>query len=175
MGEKKSLTNAANQRVAAARELEVVCGQAGLPQKIKALIDAWNKKTDTAFEASLATRGRFQRWLGGGMPVTRHYFMLEQPDHIIVTFAMQPERVLERGFNANNRGWLARIVPLNISDDGAVRISIGLVKWSANEGGMIWNGTRYIQLLDGVVTGLNGRYISARVSEEDHRFISHSL
>jgi hypothetical protein len=171
MGEKKSLVREANQRVAEARELEVVCGQASLSQAVQGQFDIWNRASDAAAEASLATRGRFMRSLGGSMPVTRHYFLLEQPGHLMVTFAMRPQRMLERGFNPNNHGWLAHIVLLGHCDNGAIRIAIGLKKWSSNNDGLIWNGNRYVQLLDGLVAGLNGRYISAPVDGKDQCFI----
>jgi hypothetical protein len=172
MRETKSLRREANQRVAAVRKLEVCCGQASLPQAVQGQLDTWNSASDAAAEASLATRGRFMRSLGGSMPVTRHYFLLEQPGHLMVTFAMRPQRMLERGFNPNNHGWLAHIVPLGDGDNGATRITIELKKWSVNDGSLIWNGNRYVQLLDGLVAGLNGRYISAPVDGEDQRFIS---
>jgi len=172
MGEKKSLVREANQRVAAARELEVGCAHASLPLAVQGLLDTWNSASDAVAEASLATRGRFMRSLGGSMPVTRHYFLLEQPGHLMVTFGMRPQRVLERGFNPNDRGWLAHVVPLGDGDDGAIRIVVGLKKWSVNDDGLIWNGSRYVQLLEGLVAGLNGRYVSAPVDEEDHRFVS---
>lgn len=169
---RRSLNQEANQRVAAARVLEVGCMYDDLPVRVQDLFDSWNSAADAAFEASLATKGKFLRWASSGSPsLSRHYFLLAQPAYLIVTFGVRAVRVAERGFNPQDRGWLARITPEAGGDGRPVRISVTLSKWVVDDNGHIWNGGRYVQMLDGLVEGLNGRYISSPVDEEDHRFI----
>lgn len=175
MRTKKSLTHEANQRVAAARELEVASRPASLPRTVRGLFEKWNAAADAAFDASLETKGKFMRWVSSGsVPVTRHYFLLEQPKRLVVTFGTRAERVVEHGFNPTSHGWLARISPLGSRGGDRTRIEVALVKWSVNDDGLMWNGSAYVQLLDGLVTGLNGAFITVPVSEADHRFISQS-
>jgi hypothetical protein len=168
----RSLYKKANQRVAATRVLEVAGAQAGLPEAIQGLFDAWNSAADAEFEASLATKGRLMRWASSNsVPRSRHYFLLERPDHLMVTFGVTAGRVAERGFNPNDRGWVARVEPAGSSDGGATHIGVALVKWSVDDGGRIWNGDRYVQMLDGLVAGFDGRYVSDPVNEEDLHFV----
>jgi hypothetical protein len=171
----KRSVNEANQRVATTRVLEVSCEPSRLGGAVQELFDKWNATADAAFEASLAAKGGFLRWASSGRPpFTRHYFLLERSDHFWVTFAMTATGVAERGFNPNNRGWLAVITPKDHGSDGTMRILVTLAKWSANDQRLIWNGTRYVQLLDGLVAGLNGRYVSAPVDENDKYFIGNA-
>lgn len=162
----------ANQRVAATRVLEIPCAPADLAAAVQGLIDKWNSAADTAFETSLATHGRFHRWLNSSeTPSERHYSMLKRPDHLWVTFGMSAARVAEHGFNPYSRGWIAVVVPGEYSA-GRMRVTVTLAKWSVNDERLIWNGGRYVQLLDGLVAGLGGRYVSAPVDENDHHFVS---
>ena len=111
-------------------------------------------------------------WVNSGsVPSRRHYFLLSQPDWLMATYGVRAIRVAERGFNPQDRGWAARISLAKNTDDEATRIAVALAKWSIDSNGLIWNGQRYVQMLDGLVAGLDGRYISGPVDEEDHRFI----
>jgi hypothetical protein len=169
----KRANSQANQRVAASRVLAVSCERVGFAAAVQELTDKWNTAVDEASVAALATKGRFQRWLAGdGISITRHYFLLERSGHLWVTFGVRAARVAERGFNPNDRGWLAVITPGDRDPDGTLRITVRLDKWSVNDRHLIWNGDRYVQLLDGLVAGLSGRYISDPVDESDHRFVS---
>jgi hypothetical protein len=171
----RSARKRANQSVAATRTLEVACARAELTSAIQGLFDSWNSKADAAYEASLEGRSRFGRWANSGQsPASRHFFLLERPGGLMVTFGMSASRVVERGFNPNNRGWVASVKPVDGGDDGFTRIGVSLAKWSTNEDAMMWNGSRYIEFVDGLVAGLNGRYVSAQVSDKDFRSISRS-
>jgi hypothetical protein len=162
----------ANQRVAATRVLEVSCEPGRFIAAVQELLDKWNSAADAAFDASLASKGGLQRWASSGSPpLTRHYFLLERPDHLWVTFGVTAARVAERGFNPNDRGWLAVITPKDHGTDGTMRILVTLARWSVNNQRQIWNGIRYVQMLDGLVVGLDGRYVSAPVDKNDHHFI----
>lgn len=169
----RSLYKNANDRVAARRVLEVACPQAELSEVIQGLFDSWNSAADTEFETSLAAKGRLERWASSkSLPSSRHYFLLKRPDHLMVTFGVTAKFAAERGLNRLDHGWIARIAQAGDSDDGARRIGVSLVKWIVDDGGRIWNGGRYVQLLDGLVAGLNGRYASDPVRQEDCHFVS---
>jgi hypothetical protein len=171
----KRSVSEANQRIAASRVLEVSCDPTRLTSAIQGLIDRWNSAADAAFESSLASKSRFQRWVSSGdVPSGRHYFLLERPEHLWVTFGVRAARVAERGFNPNDRGWLSAIAPGPHEASGTMQITVTLAKWSVNDARLIWNGERYVQLLDGLVAGLDGRYISAPVDEEDLHFIRYA-
>ena len=86
-----------------------------------------------------------------------------------MTFGMRAARVAERGFNPNDRGWLAVITPGDHGTHGTMRITVTLAKWSVNDARLIWNGNRYVQLLDGLVAGLGGRYVSRAGGREHNR------
>ena len=170
---RRSLYKKPNQRVVATRLLEVACPHAGLPEAFQGLFDSWNGAADAKFEESLATRGRLDRWASSNRsPKSRHYFLLEQPDHLMVTFGVAAKFVADRGLNRHDHGWVARVAPAGSSEDGATHIGVSLVKWIVDDGGRIWNGGRYVQLLDGLVAGLNGRYVSDPVKQEDCHFVS---
>jgi hypothetical protein len=172
MMSKRSI-NEANQRVAMSRVIEVSGESASLAEAIQALLDQWNSAADRAFAAGLAAKGGIQRWASSGAaPGSRHYFLLQRSDHLWVTFGVRALRVAERGFNPNDRGWLAVVTPEENGADRKIRIMVTLAKWSVNDRRLMWNGGRYIQLLDGLVAGLDGRYVSAPVDENDHHFIS---
>jgi hypothetical protein len=172
---RRSLVLEANRRVAQQRELEVSCTGTALGKAVQGLLDAWNKADDAAYEAKLATKGRFIRWIGsGGSTVSRHYFLLKRSDHLMVTFGTSASVVAERGLNPNSHGWVSLIRMLPTAEQ-RTRISVELAKWSVNDKGFIWNGSRYVQMLDGIVAGLDGRYVSNPVADEDYHFISQSL
>ena len=160
--------------MAATRVLEVACVQAGLSQVVQGLFDTWNLASDAEFEASLATKNRLMRWASKDTPPTRrHYLLLRQSNHLAVTFGMSPKFAIERGLNNSFiQGWLGRIAPVGSGDEGTTRIGVSLLKWRVDDAGRIWNGGRYVQMLDGLVSGLNGRYISDPVDEKDCHFVS---
>ncbi len=166
----------ANQRVAARRILEVARQPAELAAAIQELLDKWNTAADAAFEASLATKGKFGRWAAAnnGTPQKRHYFLLARSDQLWITYGIRATWVAERGFSAASQGWLAEIVPGKPGPGNAMSLAILLGKFSVNDKGYIWNGGRYVQLLDGLVAGLGGRYVSAPVDESDCRFVSYA-
>jgi hypothetical protein len=171
---KRSISEA-NQRVAASRVLEVSCERGRLAEAIQVLLDRWNTAADAAFAASLEAKSSFQRRISSGRtPNSRHYFLLQRGDHLWVTFGVPAARVAERGFNPNDRGWLAAVAPGDGGTDGALRIVVTLAKWSVNDSRLIWNGGRYVQLLDGLAAGLDGRYVSAPVDSDDRHFVSYA-
>lgn len=90
-----------------------------------------------------------------------------------MTFGFRPQRMAEQGFNANDRGWAAYVVPSDSGD--STKLAVTLKFWSVNQSGFIWNGGRYAQMLDGLVSELDGRYLSEPLRKEDYRFISRSL
>jgi hypothetical protein len=162
----------ANQRVAATRTLEVARPQAELAAAIAELFATWNGAADAAFEASLATRGRMDRWASKNTsPNTRHYFVLERPDRLLVTFGVRAQWVAEHNLTRYGQGWIAQVVPSGSSDNGALRIDVTLLKWTIDDAGRIWNGESYVQLLEGLVAGLDGRYVSDPVNAEDCHFV----
>ena len=164
---------AANQRVAAPRMLEVKCANAGLADAVRELFATWNSAADAAFEASLAAKDRLARWASSGSsPNSRHYFILERPDHLMVTFGARAQFVADRNLTGYGQGWVARIEPTGTGKDDARRIEVTLLKWSVDDGGRIWNGYSYVQMLDGLVAGLDGRCISEPVDHEDCLFVS---
>jgi hypothetical protein len=168
----RSIAKKANQRVAEGRILEVECGPAAVHEAVRGLLETWNNASDAAFEARLETKGRFGRWVSSNSsPRSRHYFSVERPGHLMVTFGVTATRVVERGFNPADRGWIARIEPAGSSPDGRALIKATLARWVTNDAGLIWNGDSYVQMLDGLVANLDGRYVSAPVAEEDHRFV----
>lgn len=164
----------ASQRVAATRVLAVACAPASLAEAVQGLFDTWNSASDAEFEASLLTKNRLMRWASKDeSPTKRHYLMLRQSNHLAVTFGMTPKFAIERGLNNKFiQGWLGRIAPAGSGNDGATHIGVSLLKWRLDDAGRIWNGGRYVQMLDGLVAGLNGRYISDPVNEEDCHFVS---
>lgn len=171
---KKSIEDA-NQRVATTRVIAVSCEPGHLAIAIQGLFDKWNAASDAAFEASLASKRGLQRWASSGnLPFTRHYFLLERSNSIWVTFGVTASRVAEKGFNPHDHGWLSVVVPDVCGPDGKLRIQVTLAKWSVNDSQWIWNGTRYVQMLDGLVAGLSGHYVSTPIDEADHHFINYA-
>jgi hypothetical protein len=169
----RSLHKKANQRVAASRVLEVSCALPALPEAIQRLFDAWNSASDNKFEASLSTKGRMSRWAANNSsPNTRHYFLLEQAGQLIATFGVRAAFVAERGLKNHGEGWIAQITPVGGGGEGTTHINVVLLRWSVDDGGRIWNGGRYVQMLDGLIEGLNGSYVSEPVSQEDCNFVS---
>lgn len=169
----RSVHKAGNQRVAAPRVLEVSCTRQALPETIQRLFDAWNSASDATFEAALPAMNRMLRWAAKNTsPNTRHYFLLEQSGKFIVTFGVRAAFVAERGLKNQGEGWIAQITPVDGGGEGTTHISVILLRWSTDDAGRIWNGGRYVQLLDGLVEGLNGRYVSEPVKQEDCRFVS---
>lgn len=69
----RSIRDKANQRVAATRTLEVACRLDQLSDTIQGLFDTWNGAADAEYQKSLATRGKFLRWLATDFPLGRHY------------------------------------------------------------------------------------------------------
>ncbi len=173
LGQRSSYKEA-SQRVAATRVLAVACAPTSVAEAVQGLFDTWNSASDAAFEASLATQNRFMRWASKDTsPTKRHYFLLRQATHLMVTFGVSPKFAIEQGLNNKFiQGWLGRIATAGSGDDGATHIGISLLKWRLDDAGRIWNGGRYVQMLDGLVSGLGGRYISDPVNEEDCHFVS---
>lgn len=169
----RSVHKAGNQRVAAPRVLEVSCARPALPEAIQGLFDTWNSASDAEFEASLATKGRMLRWAANNTsPNTRHYFLLEQAGKFIATFGVRAAFVAERGLKNQGEGWIAQITPADGGGEGTTHINVVLLRWSVDDAGRIWNGGRYVQLLDGLIEGLHGRYVSEPVKQEDWHFVS---
>ena len=169
----RSVHKAGNQRVAAPRVLEVSCTRQALTEALQRLFDAWNSASDAKFEASLATKGRMARWAANNSsPNMRHYFLLEQAGKFIATFGVRATFVAERGLAHQGNGWIAQITPVDGGGEGTTHISVVLLRWSTDDAGRIWNGSRYVQMLDGLVEGLHGRYVSEPVKQEDCRFVS---
>jgi hypothetical protein len=163
----------ANQRVAANRVLEVTCPQDQLAETIQQLFDGWNSASDAEYEASLATMGRVTRWAASNRsPTTRHYFLLAQPGHLLVTFGTSAKWFAERGLSSASHAWAGRITPVSGGDGDRTHIDVVLMRWCVDDGGRIWNGARYVELLDGLVAGLNGRYVSAPVDKQDYHFVA---
>ena len=138
----------ANQRVAATRVLEVSCEPGSLAAAVQGLLEKWNTRSDANFAAALAAKSSFQRWLrSSDLSTTRYYFLLERPDRLWVTFGTLATRVAARGFNPNDRGWLAVVRPKDDSSgtDNKMRILVGLAKWSVDDRRLIWNGGAYVQ------------------------------
>jgi hypothetical protein len=170
----RKVRDTANQRVATARTLDVRCAGASLLEAIEKLIAGWNAAANDDHDAALAKMGRLARWANSdSYPGSRHFFAARGSNHLIMTFGVEAERVLQRGFNPNDHGWVAQIEELGLTSE-FTRIQVRLAKWAVNDAGLIWNGDRYVQMLDGLVHGLAGRYVSEAVDEADHRFISRS-
>jgi hypothetical protein len=170
----QSMHKKANQRVAAARTLAVRCPRDAQTAAIRALFDKWNLAADETFEERLAgTKSKIMRKaLSGRSPNTRHYFLLQQPGSFVVTFGFDAKLIAENRLRGLGEGWIAQIVPAGDGDDGEANVAVSLLKWQIDGAGHIWNGTRYIQLLDGLVAGLDGRYLSDPVDGKDHYFVS---
>lgn len=164
----------ANQRVAAARVLEVRLGGQGLEPVIGSLIERWNQAADATFELRQSGKGRMAKWANNNVAgSTRHYSLIPQRCYLLVVYGISAQRVIDKPFNANNHAWLADINPLGV-EASSTRISVSLRRWSVNDSGLIWNGASYVQMLDGLVEGLDGRYISQPVDPEDCHFVSYA-
>jgi hypothetical protein len=169
---KKRSVKEANQRVAAARTLDVKLSHPTLTETLQALFERWNDAANEYAEASLEVKGRLDRWASSGrLPSSRHYFLLEQPDHLMITFGTTATKVAERGLNATSRGWVAWVTG-GAPEGEYRRIQVALVGWcSEKDSGLMWNGDRYEALLDGLVSELDGRYVTAPIDPVDLRFV----
>jgi hypothetical protein len=171
----QSMHKKANQRVAATRSLAVRCPRDAQPEAIRALFGKWNIAADEAFEETLeGTKSKImRRALSSSSPNTRHYFLLEQkPGSFTVTFGFDAKLIAENRLRGLGEGWIAQIAPAGDGEEGETNIAVSLLKWRIDGAGHIWNGSRYIQLLDGLVGGLDGRYLSDPVDGKDHYFVS---
>lgn len=165
----RSRRNGANQRVAATRILAVACEPSGIHDAVQELFATWNSAADAAYEESQTAKGKFARWVSSGrLPSSRHFSVLRRLNNLMVTYGVTATRVAEKGFNPADRGWLALIEPSGERDeDGRALIAVKLARWVVNDDGFIWNGDRYVQMMDGFVAGLDGRYVSDPVNPED--------
>lgn len=166
----------ANQRVAAARVIQIAGAPEDFPAALQALINRWNTEADAAFEAAQAKRGKVGRWmLSSDPPARRHFDMKVMGDNsIVLAYGVTVQRVLDGKYSkasfATTHGWVAAIMRPEPAGDGRSSITVSLRNWAVNDSGFIWNGSRYIQFLDGLVA-MGGQYVSNPPDEQDFKFV----
>lgn len=166
----------ANQRVAAARVIQIAGGPQGFPGALQALINRWNTEADAAFETAQANRGKVGRWMfSSEPPIRRHFDMKVMADNsIVLAYGVTVQRVLDGKYSkasfATTHGWVAAIMSPEPAGDGRTSITVSLRNWAVNDSGFIWNGSRYIQFLDSLVA-MDGHYVSNPPDEQDFQFI----
>lgn len=166
----------ANQRVAAARVIEIAGAPEDFPAAVQALINRWNTDADAAFETAQTRRGKVGRWMASSDPaVRRHFDMKVMADNsIVLAYGVTVQRVLDGKYSkasfATTHGWVAAITRPEPAGDGRSSITVSLRNWAVNDSGFIWNGSRYIQLLDGLVA-MDGHYVSNPPDEQDFQFV----
>jgi hypothetical protein len=166
----------ANQRVAAARVIQIAGAPEDFPAALQALINQWNTEADAAFETAQAKRGKVGRWIASSDPaVRRHFDMKVMADNsIALGYGVTVQRVLDGKYSkasfATTHGWVAAIMKPEPAGDGRSSITVSLRKWAVNDSGFIWNGSRYIQLLDGLIA-MDGHYVSNPPDEQDFQFV----
>ncbi len=87
----------ANQRVAAARAIQIEGAPEDFPAALQALISQWNSEADAAFDSATAKKGMVGRWLAMGDLAVRRHFDMKVMAHkaIVVAYGVAVQRVLD--------------------------------------------------------------------------------
>lgn len=120
--------------------------------EVQKLCTNHNETADRALIRQQTEGGRAERWLSKDKnPRFLHLHLMEREHDVLISYSVTPQRILQKGFNAADRGWLASLSAFERSaDDGSVEhaASMSLSHWSVNDSGYIWHGDKYKQLRD---------------------------
>ena len=150
-----------NQRVAQARTLEVRFGAVPIQQALEQLFARWNAAADVQFAASQATGGCLAKWANSGqLASARHYTLCLEPTTCWSCSACQCSESSTADSTLTTTAGSRRSMSVRLRSRNL--ISVCLTNWGADDNGVMWNGGRYVAMLDGFVDELAGRYTQRR-------------